>query len=177
MSMATGFQSSFIPKSTPTEEVFKKEKTSIFGVLMVAVFGLVIILSIGLFFYKGFLKSDIAELQSQLDTSLKNIDQKSISEMSQYSKKLGFIKALVLKHQVVSGFLSSLASSTVSTVSFSEFTYNNLTNNGLVVTMRGRANSYGGVALQESVFAKNKYWKSVSCSQALRRAGSLRLML
>lgn len=163
--MASGFQSSFIPKDPmTTQEVFKKKKAGVLGVLAVSLFVSMIIISIAMYAYKNMIKSDITNLQSQLAISVENIDKKTIAEMVQYSKKLSIVKSIVFKHQVISGFLSSLASSTVSTVSFSEFNYNNLTTDNLSVTMKGKTNSYGSVALQESVFAKNKYWKSVSFS-------------
>lgn len=162
--MAPGFQSSFIPKGPATEEVFKKKKAGVLGVLVVSLFVSMIILSIAMVAYKSILKSDISNLQSQLATSVANIDKKSIEDMVSYSKKLSIVKSIVFKHQVISGFLNSLASSTVSTVSFNDFGYDSLPTGGLSVNMKGKTNSYGSVALQESVFSKNKYWDSVSFS-------------
>lgn len=162
--MAPGFQSSFIPKGPATEEVFKKKKAGLLGVLAVSLFISMIILSGALYAYKRIVKSDIANLQAQLATAGESIDKETIDEMVKYSKKLNIVKSIVTKHQVISGFLSSLASSTVSTVSFSDFDYSGLKAEGLTVNMKGEANSYGSVALQESVFAKNTYWRSVSFS-------------
>jgi len=55
--MASNFQSSFIPKESITEGVFKKKKAGSFGVLAVSLFVLTIIVSIALFVYKSILKS------------------------------------------------------------------------------------------------------------------------
>jgi len=162
--MAPGFQSSFIPKGPVTDEVFKKKKAGVFGVLSVSLFVSVIILSGALYAYKSIVKSDIANLQAQLAAAGESIDKETIDEMDRYSKKLNIVKSIVLKHQVVSGFLASLASSTVSAVSFSEFNYDGLKPEGLGVKMTGKTNSYGSVALQESIFTKNPYWRSVSFS-------------
>lgn len=162
--MAPGFQSSFIPKGPETQQIFQKQKTSVLSVLIIFLFVATMILSAGMFFYKDMINSDIDELKSQLATAGESIDKKSIDEMVRYSQKLDIVKSIVLKHQVVSGFLSSLASSTVSTVSFSEFYYNTQANGSLEVRMKGRTTSYGVIALQESVFTKNKYWNSVSFS-------------
>jgi hypothetical protein len=162
--MAPNFQSSFIPKEPVTEEVFKKKKAGPIGVLVVSVFIFSIIVAIGLYAYKGIVKNDIQNLQLQLAEAEKNVDKKTIGEMSKFGKKLDLVRTIVAKHQAVSNFLDSLASSTVSTVQFTDFSYGNLEAGKLVVTMRGKATSYAVVALQEKVFSQNKYFKSVSFS-------------
>jgi hypothetical protein len=162
--MAPNFQSSFIPKEPVTEEVFKKKKAGFVGVLVISIFIFSIIAAVGLYFYEGIVKSDIQNLESQLANAEKNIDKKTIDEMSQFGKKLDLIKSIVYKHQVISGFLGSLASSTVSAVQFTDFNYGNLEEGKLTVTLRGNALSYAAIALQEQVFSQNKYFKSVSFS-------------
>jgi len=162
--MAPNFQSSFIPKEPVTAEVFKKKKAGILGVLVVSLFIGAIVISIGMYVYKGIVKSDIKNLESQLAEAEKNIDKNTINEISQFNKKLVVAKAIVVKHQVVSAFLESLASSTVSSVQFTSFSYNNIEQGKLLVALQGKATSYASVALQESVFSQNKYFKSVSFS-------------
>lgn len=162
--MAPNFQSSFIPKESATEEVFKKKKAGPVGVLVVSLFIFSVVVSIGLYVYKGIVKTDIQNLQLQLAEAEKNIDKKTISEMTQFGQKLDLVKAIVGKHQVISSFLDSLASSTVSSVQFTDFSYGNLEAGKLAVTLKGKATSYATVALQENVFSQNKYFKSVSFS-------------
>lgn len=157
--MAPNFQSSFIPKEPITEEVFKKKKAGIFGVLAVSLFATSIVVSIGIFFYKGVLENEIKNLQSQLAESEKNIDKKTINEMSQFSKKLETVKSIVAKHQVLSNLLGSLASSTVSSVYFTSFDYRGLEKN-LSIDLKGKAQNYTAVALQENAFAQNEDFKS-----------------
>jgi cell division protein FtsL len=172
--MAPGFQSSFIPKGPDTQQVFQKKKAGVLGVLIVSLFVFILILSVGMVFYKNMVKTDIENLKSQLATAGQSIDKKSIDEMARYSQKLSIVKSIVLKHQVISGFLNSLASSTISTVSFSEFNYDGLSSGGITVRMRGSANSYGSIALQENVFSKNKYWNSTKFSNlALGNKGTV----
>ena len=162
--MAPDFQSSFIPKEPMTEEVFKKKKAGMLGVLAVSLFITSIIISAALYAYKGIIKNDIKNLQSQLAEAEKNLDKEAIDEMLQFSKKLDITKSIVSKHQVVSNFLDALASSTVSLVQFTDFSYGNMEADKLVVALRGQAASYAAIALQESVFSKNKYFESVSFS-------------
>ncbi|MEK7669434.1 MAG: hypothetical protein AAB350_02480 [Patescibacteria group bacterium] len=171
--MAPNFQSSFIPKESVTEEVFKKKKAGMFGVLVVSLFIFSIILSIGMFVYKGIIKSDIQNLQNQLVEEEKNIDKETISEISQFSKKLSMAKSIVFKHKVVSNFLKTLASSTVSSVRFVDFGYDNMKENDLAITLKGKAVDYASIALQENIFSKVNYFKSVTFSNLSLGEGGL----
>lgn len=172
--MAPNFQSSFIPKGPMTEEVFKKKKAGMLGVLAVSLFVFSIILSIGLYVYKGILKSDIENLQLQLAQEEKNLDKETIAKMSQFSKKLSVVKSIVLKHKVVTNFLETLASSTVSSVQFVDLTYNESKNGDLIVSLSGNASDYASVALQEDVFSNVKYFKSMAFSNlGLGKEGSV----
>ena len=162
--MASNFQSSFIPKGPITEEVFKKKKTSILDVLAVSLFIISIIASAGMYFYKSIVKKDIQNLESQLALAEKNIDKANINEMAKFGKKLKIVKSIVSKHQVVSNFLATLSSSTVSSVQFTEFGYDGIKNDALSVTLRGKAANYASIALQENVLSQNKYFRSTDFS-------------
>jgi hypothetical protein len=163
--MAQNFQSSFIPSGPMTEEkVFKQKKAGILGVLAVSLFITSIIAAVAIYVYKGMVQSDIQNMESELALAEKSIDNKSIADMSQFGKKLGVVKNIISKHQAISGFINSLASSTVSTVQFIEFNYGDIKDGTLSVSLRGRASSYAAVALQESVFSKTKYFKSTAFS-------------
>jgi hypothetical protein len=173
--MAGNFQSSFIPKEPVTAEVFKKKKAGVLGILAVSLFIFSIIVSVGAYVYKGIVRSGIENLKSQLSESEKSIDKKTIDELSDFSKKLDITKSIVLKHTVLSNFLNELASSTVSSVKFNDFDYKFADNSKtLSVLMRGEAASYATVALQESIFSKDKYFESVSFSDlALTSTGKV----
>lgn len=162
--MASDFQSSFIPKEPVTEEVFKKKKAGILGVIGVSLFISSLVAYGAMFAYKSIIKSDIKTLQFDLAESEKNIDKKTIKEMSDFSKKLNLIRSIVDKHKISSAFLATLASSTVNQVQFDQFSYNETADGSLSVSMRGSAASYASVALQENVFSKNEYFRSVSFS-------------
>jgi hypothetical protein len=110
--MAPNFQSSFIPKGPETSQAFQKRKTSVLGILVVTLFVGVLLLSGGMIFYKNMIKSDIENIKSELAVAGANIDKETINQMVKYSQKLDVVKSIVLKHQVVSGFMKSLASST-----------------------------------------------------------------
>jgi hypothetical protein len=162
--MPADFRSSFIPKEPVTEAVFHKKKTGILGMLATTLFIASIVAAGGVYFYKGVVKKDIASLQSELAIQEKNIDKKTITEMSRFAARLNLVKSIVLKHQVVSGVLNSIASSTVSAVYFTSFSYDSFSPNTLTVNLEGKATSYGTVAAQEDIFKKNKDFKSVDVS-------------
>lgn len=162
--MTQTFPSSFIPKGSITDIQPQKKKISILGFLSFLIFILSIVGSVGMYFYKNNLKNKVAELDSQLVIAGQSIDKEAIKEMTDFSKKIKAIRSIVDRHSVVSGFIKSLASSTVNSVYFTDFSYEDLKNGSLGVNLKGSADSYGSVALQESVFTKNKYWRSVNFS-------------
>lgn len=162
--MAPNFQSSFIPKQTSEQQVFQKKNIGFLGFLVVLLFILSIISGVGVYIYKGVLKNDIADLEQQLADAERGIDKDTIEQMSQFGKKLDLTKSIISKHQVISGFLEYLASSTVSTVYFANFSYGDLNNGELTVNVDGRATDYASIALQEDVFSKSEYVKSMSFS-------------
>lgn len=159
--MSQNFQSSFIPKGPLGESSPDKKKNSFFGFLMFLVFVGSLVSAGGVYFYKSFLKADIENMKIQLVEAGKSIDQKSIDELVDFSDKLSVVRTILLKHQVVSGFMNSLASSTVKTIYFKEFKYDNLTPTSLAISLSGVADSYGAIALQQDILSKNQYWKSV----------------
>lgn len=162
--MNPSFQSSFIPKDPITDEVFKKKKTGLLGILAITLFIVSILASGGVFAYKMFLQNEIDNLKNQSKDIEKTVDRETISEMSEFSAKLSLAKSLISKHQIVTNFLSVLSSSTVSTVQFIELNYGSATSKGLAVSMKGKTNSYSSIALQESVFSNIDYFKNVSFS-------------
>lgn len=160
--MSPNFQSSFIPKEPITEEVFKKKKAGFIGVLAVSLFISSIVIAVGMYIYEGIVEDDIKNLELQLAEAEKSIDKQAINEISQFSKKLTLAKSIVAKHQVVSKFLDTLASSTVSSIQFTDFSYGALKEGQLAVSLKGKAASYASIALQEEVFLREKNFKTVT---------------
>jgi hypothetical protein len=163
--MAPNFQSSFIPKEPMTEDkVFKPKKAGILGVAAVSIFIISILGAIGMYVYEGMIKSEIQSLESQLATAEKGIDKKTINDMTEFGNKLQAVGSIISKHEVISGFLNSLASSTVSTVQFTDFSYGDMKSGSLTISLKGKANSYAAVALQEKIFSQEKYFSSLAFS-------------
>lgn len=158
--MAPSFQSSFIPKESPTQNTLQKKSFGLFGMLSILLLLLSIVVAVGLFVYVGMLKSNITSLKSELDQAVQNIDQKTITEMTKFSDRLNVVQGIVDKHQVVSNFLDLLAGLTVTNVEYNEFHYSFAPNGNVLVVLNGKARDYATVALQEDILKKNKYIKT-----------------
>lgn len=76
--MPSNFQSSFIPKDPATEDVFKKKKAGIVGILVVSAFIFSVIVSVGAVVYKSIIRSNIETLQAELVAAESSIDNKTI---------------------------------------------------------------------------------------------------
>jgi hypothetical protein len=159
--MSTNFQSSFIPKDPTNEESFGKEKPNLITSIGIMIFILAIISAGGLFIYKRILNNKNTELKALLVESENNINRNDINEVLRFDRKLSYSKNLVAKHEVITNFLKDLASNTAVSVFFDDFTYGNLDNTGLSVSLKGSAVNYAGVAFQESVFLNNSNYKKV----------------
>jgi hypothetical protein len=163
--MAADFQSSFIPKGPVVQQqAFSKKKLGLSGVLVILTLVVSLLGAGGVYAYKSILNTDIQNLETQLVEAEKNLDTKSINEMAQFEKKTKVIDDIIKKHQVISNFLTTLSSSTVSTIQFTEFSYANIKEDELSVSLHGKAADYSSVALQENVFYQNKYFKTIDFS-------------
>ena len=171
--MAPNFQSSFIPKEPAAQEVFKKKKTGIVGSLIVTLFVISIFSAAGLYAYKIFLNRDVQSLKAELVRSEEGIDKETIKELSDFNEKLKASELLIFKHAVLSNFLNTLASSTVSSVRFTGLDYKFVGSDALSVDLTGEATGYAAVALQENVFSADPNFRSVMFSDLKLADGGL----
>lgn len=158
------FQSSFIPKGSEggsIEQVFQKKKTSGFGVLIVSVFIIVLLITIGIFGYKWVTKNAIESLNTELALAEESIDTETIDTMVAFSKKLAAAREVVMKHRAVSNFLTLLSDNTLQSIAFDDFSYNLRGDGQLEVKLKGKALNYGSIALEDSLLSELKELKSI----------------
>lgn len=160
--MAPNFQSSFIPKESPTEVGFKKKPIGIIGMIAVLLFISSLLAFAGLFVYKRMVKSEIKLLKMELVEAEKSIDTKAINEMFLFSKKLDVIKGIVNKHQAITNVLDIIASSTVNSIYYNDFNYTSSVPGVLTIVLHGKARGFADIALQESILSQNKYFKTIT---------------
>lgn len=157
--MEQNFQTSFIPKKPIIENRVSSPRGM--GLLtMIAMFLLftVVVISVGLFIYKGILTKSITDKQATLNTAKSRFEPEKISQLSLLDRRLKASNEILSKHIVVTPIFQALQAITMKTVRYTKFTYELGTDKDPKVTvqMSGIAVGYESVALQSDLFTKNK---------------------
>src|SRR5687767_2874649 len=127
--MEPKFQSSFIPKSpvipnAATSPITRKvEGKSLVTFLAIVIFIISVVLAIGVFGYKFYLKYRIDQMGTALSQAQTTIDPDTIRELTRLDNRIISTKNLVDKHTALTPLFEFLEASTPKTVRFSEFRY------------------------------------------------------
>ena len=162
--MEPKFQSSFIPKgpiSSAAPSVPMGRKTgekSLFAFLAWVIFNLSVVLALGMFGYKFYLKYSIDQMGVDLENARATLQSEVISELTRLNNRITSSRELILAHQNLSSLFAFLEVSTPRTVRFSDFRYS-MTQQGLELAMVGEARGYAALALQAEIFDKSPYFK------------------
>ena len=153
-------QTTFIPKTTPQIKIPHGSRglgwlmglSSVFFILS-------LLLSFGLFFYKGLLEGEIKTLGENLAKVENEFEASSILELQ--STAMGISKARVLfgEHAALSQIFKFLSANTLSDARFSNFSFQ-----GGKAEMNGTAKSYFVLAQQALIFEKSRLIKEVGLS-------------
>ncbi|PIQ66437.1 MAG: hypothetical protein COV96_01495 [Candidatus Zambryskibacteria bacterium CG11_big_fil_rev_8_21_14_0_20_42_18] len=163
--MEPKFQSSFIPKgplvSTANESLSSRrhKEGGLFSFIAVVIFTISIVLAIGVFGYKFYLKYSIEKMGAALDEARAALQPEVISELTRFDNRIISTKELVSKHRLITPLFEFLETSTPRTVRFSDFHYS-VTAQGLELQMKGEARGYAALALQADIFSKSEYFKN-----------------
>ncbi len=153
--MADQFQTSFIPKKTAETE--PRESFSGAGLsLFIGILTLVIsvVLTGGVYGYDAYLKGAVQRKEEQLQQQREAFAPELIREMARLSDKIAAAEGLLNKHVAVSEIFELLQQTTLKTVRFTSFTFNN-TDRGIQVALQGEGLSFTSVALQADEFSRN----------------------
>jgi len=154
--MDNSFQTSFIPKKPINQVVTNnKEPQSIFSLIIIFIFILTLLTSIGLFFYKSFLLKQKDSLSSSLELAKNSFDKDTIDELSLFDKRLNVSKQILDEHIVLSPLFNLLGETTIPTIQYTEFKQINI-NNLFQVEIKGIARDYRSIALQADLLNKVK---------------------
>ena len=162
--MEPKFQSSFIPKGPITAtassiSMGQREKgKGLFYSLSLVIFGISIVLAMGVFGYKYYLKYSIKQMGNDLENARATLQPELIDELTRLDNRLVSAKELIAKHQILLPLFEFLEVSTAKAVRFNDFTYL-MTDGGLELTMKGEARGYTALAFQADVFNKSQYFK------------------
>ncbi len=159
------FQSSFIPKGTTTLGARvsmpigrKVEERSLLSFLALVVFIISILLALGMFGYKFYLKYRIENMRVDLEEARVAIEPEVIDELTRLDNRITSARDLIAKHPVLTPLFEFLETSTPKTLRFSEFRYA-VTDKGMELSMRGQARGYAALALESDILDKSKYFK------------------
>ena len=162
--MEPKFQSSFIPKgplASSAKDPFSRQKTkerSLPAYLASIIFITSIVLALGMFGYKFYLKYRIDKMGVALEETRATLQPETIRELTRLDNRIISTKELVSKHRALTPLFEFLEISTSRTVRFNSFSYST-TDRGLELDMKGEARGYAALAFQADIFNKSKYFK------------------
>lgn len=161
--MEPKFQSSFIPKkpivSTQNVGTPLIKTTSIVSLVGNIFFIVTILVSGGLFFYKGLLNKQIVQAGQDLDAAKSAFQLDVIQELIDVNARLKSTNDLLNQHVAVSELLMFLQESTVKDLRFESLEYKNEIS-AQSISMKVEAGSYNALATQGDIFSKSEFIKS-----------------
>ncbi len=161
--MEPKFQSSFIPKGSfaPTSAgvaVGKKiREKSLVEFLALVIFIISVILAVGMYGYKYYLKYRIEKMGADLEQAQAALQPETIHELTRLDNRINSTKELVTNHQALSPLFEYFQSFTPKTVRFADFRFST-TERGLGLSMRGEARGYAALAFAADTFSKSQYF-------------------
>ena len=155
-------QASFIPKKSLDVSVNNRSSgVGLVFLIALLIFVASIVAAGGTFAYTQYLSNAITSKSKSLTLAEGAYDPGSIQDLSRLDIRLTQAKILLDKHVAASGLFAFLATQTLSTVSFSNFSYELNTDGSAKITMQGTADSFSTVALQSDQFDGNRLLSDV----------------
>ena len=136
----------------------KTQEKSLFSFLAWIIFNISVVLALGMFGYKFYLKYSIDQMGVDLENARATLQSEVINELTRLDNRITSSRELILAHQSLSPLFEFLEVSTPRTVRFSDFRYS-MTQQGLELSMVGEARGYAALALQAEIFDKSPYFK------------------
>ncbi len=161
--MENSFQTSFIPKRpiNSTEKVDKAPK-SIFTILSIIIFIIVILSSIGFFFYKRHLINQKEILSASLLKVRGSFQKDIIDELELFDKRIKTSKSILNNHIVLSPTFKLLGDLTIPAIQYTKFEQT-FTEKGFHVNLSGISKDYRSIALQADIFntSRGQYFNNI----------------
>lgn len=157
--MEQNFQTSFIPKKPMVKEHTSAPRPIGF-LTIIAMFVLLTVLVVtgGLYFYKGLSARNITKMQSDLEVAKNRFEPSKITELQVLDNRLTASEEILSQHAAISPIFESLSAITMKSVRYTKFTYDFVSTPApkVNVKMSGITAGYSNLALQSDLFARNK---------------------
>lgn len=154
-------RTSFIPKK-PIDTAVRPRSgggLGIFFFLSVILFLGSALLAGGAFLYEKQLASSIVKKSDQLATARAQFEPATIQNLIRLDDRLVYSKQVLSAHVAPSAIFSLLAASTLSTVSFTQFSYARTPDGSATLALSGITKAFSEVALQSDEFGKLRQLK------------------
>lgn len=160
--MEPKFQTSFIPKKPiGTSEGIVRKSIDFFSIIATVLFLGSIVLAGAVYAWRFTLEKKVANSEASLVKAKEEFDQNFIGYVNRLNSRIETSKGLLSGHVGASTIFGFLASHTLKTVSYSNFSYSYEADGTVKVSLSGTAKSYNTIALQSEEFGKqNQYIKS-----------------
>ncbi|MEK7515572.1 MAG: hypothetical protein AAB555_01390 [Patescibacteria group bacterium] len=119
MALPPTIPTSFVPHSSAAPRRFRADLTGAFGFFAYAIFGIVFLLALAVFFYGRILAVEKDSKGSELRAKIDAIDPKTVETFVRLRDRLNSSSILLNNHVAFSGFFSSLEKILPTTVRFS----------------------------------------------------------
>ena len=149
-------ETSFIPKKNYAKKNTKNNYVGLSLSISAFIFVIAIASSAGVFFYKGFLNSEIENKKIILEKEKGNLDLALIQKLSLFDKRSKVATEILNKHISLAHLFNFLEENTLKEIMFNRLDFEATPKEGYLLELEGKANSYEAVAVQSDVFGSNK---------------------
>jgi|SRR3989344_4084699 len=156
--MEPNFQTSFIPKKPMMQEhATRARPVGILTLIACFILFTALLVTGGLYLYKGVLKKDIKDKEDALVLAKKRFKPSKIAELQLLDRRLIASSKVLAQHVAITPIFQALQDITMKTVRYTNFSYDladdkNGKNAKINIKMRGQAIGYSSVALQSDLF-------------------------
>jgi len=154
--MENRLQATFMPRQSAVQGGYAgpKGQRSLFLIVSVAIFVLVLAAWGGLYFYRDYITDSNKEKQAQIQKAIDNFEPELTAELTTIKNRMDAGKTLLENHKAVSLFFSLLEINTVQVLRFKEMSYAMSADKKIQISLKGEARSYNAIAYQSDWFSK-----------------------
>jgi len=159
--MESNIKASFIPDNMPTSRQRGPSQSSgggagdIFILVAIVALAAALALAAGVFLYDRFLDANVQKKSEQLERARQAFEPVLIQELVRLDSRLQAADDVLTGHLAPSELFNLLEELTLQSVSYESMDYTVKEDDSIHITIKGKAHSVNGVALQASVFGQH----------------------